>query len=205
MEQVQPQGTPPTARAYHTFNTMGDKCFVVGGRTTQSTLLARDQVLCMYDVTNKQWVSPGSVSGSFPARSSHRGIVVGGNQLVICGGAGQGKLRMNDSSVLKQGSNGHLSWRRLSVSPFQPGGTPLADCHNEDMSLKVLLLLLCCRQNAVCGLSATPSTGACIVHSLRPSMQSMLITVALFDLLLLERKPCLALLDFICFATCDDW
>ncbi|KAL0017887.1 hypothetical protein WJX77_010733 [Trebouxia sp. C0004] len=123
VEQVQPHGTLPTARAYHTFNTMGNKCFVVGGRTTQNTLLAGDQLLCMYDVATNQWMPPGSVSGSFPIRSSHRGIVIGGNQLVICGGAGQGKLRMNDTSVLKQGSHGHLSWRRLSVSPFQPGRT----------------------------------------------------------------------------------
>ncbi|DBA99644.1 TPA: hypothetical protein ACH3X3_012208 [Trebouxia sp. C0006] len=123
VEQVQPHGPLPTARAYHTFNTMGNKCFVVGGRTTQNTLLARDELLCMYDVATNQWVSPGPVSGTFPARSSHRGIVIGGNQLVICGGTGQGKVRMNDTSVLKQASNGQLSWRRPSVSPFQPGRT----------------------------------------------------------------------------------
>ncbi|DBA77268.1 TPA: hypothetical protein ACH3X2_008463 [Trebouxia sp. C0005] len=123
VEQVQPHGSLPTARAYHTFNTMGNKCFVVGGRTTQNTLLAGDQLLCMYDAATNQWMSPGPVSGSFPARSSHRGVVIGGNQLVICGGTGQGKLRMNDTSVLKQASKGHLSWRCLSVSPFQPGRT----------------------------------------------------------------------------------
>jgi len=139
VEQVQPHGTLPTARAYHTFNTMGNNCFVVGGRTTQNTLLAGDHLVCMYDVATNQWMSPGPVSGTFPARSSHRGIVIGGNQLVICGGTGQGKLRMNDTSVLKQASNGQLSWRRLSVSPFQPGGTPLADCQCEDMSSKVHL------------------------------------------------------------------
>ena len=133
MEQVQPLGTLPTARAYHTFNTMGNKCFVVGGRTTQNTLLMRDELLCMYDVATNQWMSPGAVAGTFSARSSHRGIVIGGNQLVICGGTGQGKVRMNDTSVLKQASNGQLSWRRLSVSPFQPGVTPLADCQHEDM------------------------------------------------------------------------
>jgi len=108
VEQVQPHGPLPTARAYHTFNTMGNKCFVVGGRTTQNTLLTRDELLCMYDVATNQWVSPGPVSGTFPARSSHRGIVIGGNQLVICGGTGQGKVRMNDTSVLKQASNGQI-------------------------------------------------------------------------------------------------
>ena len=153
MEQVQPLGTLPTARAYHTFNTMGNKCFVVGGRTTQNTLLTRDELLCMYDVATNQWMSPGAVAGTFSARSSHRGIVIGGNQLVICGGTGQGKVRMNDTSVLKQASNGQLSWRRPSVSPFQPGVTPLADCQYEDMSSKVHLcfcFVACKVQCVVC-------------------------------------------------------
>ena len=100
---------------------MGDKCYVVGGRTSQETLLGDDQLLCVYDVATNEWVSAGPVSGSLPARSSHRGVVVRGSHLLICGGAGKSKLRMDDTHVLKHGSNGQLSWRRLSVAPFQPG------------------------------------------------------------------------------------
>ncbi len=118
---MQPKGTPPTARAYHSFNAIGHKCYVVGGRTSGDNLLVGDQLLCVYEVATNQWVSPGAVSGSLNPRSSHKGVVVGGNQLVICGGAGTRKLRMDDTYVLKQCSKGQLSWRRLAVTPFQTG------------------------------------------------------------------------------------
>ena len=100
---------------------MGNNCYVVGGRTSQETLLVGEDFLCVYDVIANRWELPGAVTGSLVPRSSHKGIVTGGNQLIICGGAGKAKLRMDDTYVLKLGSKGQLSWRRVQVAPFTTG------------------------------------------------------------------------------------
>ena len=121
VERLHPSGEAPTPRAYHTFNAMGNKCYVVGGRTTEDSLIKGSQMLRVYDVVANDWTCPDAASGSLSCRSSHKAVVVGRNRLILCGGSGKSKLRMDDTHLLRLDSEGRLSWRALSVSPFSTG------------------------------------------------------------------------------------
>lgn len=120
--QEQPRGIPPTVRGYHSFDTLAERCFVIGGRTTQEALLVGNQFVCEYDAAAKQWLPPALLPNAPIPRSSHRSAVVSSNQILICGGSGRGKhrKRMDDTQVLRVGSKG-LSWSRLPIPPLAKG------------------------------------------------------------------------------------
>ena len=120
--KLDPAGNLPTVRGYHSFHTMGQRCYVVGGRTTSELLLMGDQFVGVYDAATNQWVE--SVLGSNPSptpRSSHRGIALSSNQILICGGTGRHKKRLRDTQVLRLGSNGVLTWSHTCVPSLGSG------------------------------------------------------------------------------------
>ena len=120
MYKEQPNGNPPTVRGYHSFDTLAQKCYVIGGRTGSDLLLSGDQFLCVYDAASNQWLPPVHLSNMPTPRSSHRSLVVSSNQLLICGGTAKRKKRLDDTQVLRLGSRG-VSWSQLCI-PALPSG-----------------------------------------------------------------------------------
>lgn len=120
--KLDPAGDLPTVRGYHSFHTMGHRCYVVGGRTTSEALLMGDDFVSVYDAAANEWVKPVLPGSPTPTpRSSHRGIALGSNQILICGGTGRHKKRLTDTQVLRLGSNGSLSWSRSCIPPLASG------------------------------------------------------------------------------------
>ena len=100
---------------------MGDSCYAVGGRTTKDVLLTGEHFVCIYDAAANQWMKPAKLRNSPTPRTSHTSVVVGSNQLVICGGVAKHKHRLNDSQVLSTRADGCLAWSQPALSPFTSG------------------------------------------------------------------------------------
>ena len=115
---------PPQVRAYHSFNAVGNRCYALGGRTGQESLLVGGQILCIYDAAVNEWTSGYPVPSSFLTRSNHRAAVVAGNHIVICGGTGTRKSKMDDTHILRVAGNGQLTWRQLPPAAFHTGEQP---------------------------------------------------------------------------------
>lgn len=119
--KVKSSGDAPTVRGYHSFHIMGKRCYVIGGRTASETLLTDDDFLCIYDAVANAWVKQAALPNTPAPRSSHRGVALGSNQLVICGGAGKTKKRLEGTHVLRLSSKGTLAWSCLNIPPLPIG------------------------------------------------------------------------------------
>lgn len=101
-------------RTYHSLSSVGRFIIVVGGRTFDPTdrLLTGDDVVAVLDVQQAQWITP-TVAGTPPQpRSSHR-AVVHGNTVLIFGGAGRTRTRLDDLvglRVVEQARGLELTW-----------------------------------------------------------------------------------------------
>lgn len=81
-------------------------------------------MVAVYDAKANEWLPTPAISGSaLPPRSSHAGVVVDGNKIVIFGGAGKEQQRYADTHVLHVSSR-QLSWRRILAPPFPSGICP---------------------------------------------------------------------------------
>ena len=104
---------------------LGNRCYVIGGRTSNETLIVGDEIVRVYDVATNQWTADVA-SGSFTARSNHKAVEVSRDQLVITGGTGKLKSKMADTQILKVASNGQMSWQRNALTPFETGRLSLS-------------------------------------------------------------------------------
>lgn len=128
--QEQATGEPPTVRAYHSFDALAQKCYVIGGRSRGNLLVDKDQFVCVYDAATKQWLPSTHLPNPPISRSSHGSLAVSRNQLLICGGTATHKQRLDDTHVLKIGSKG-MSWSRLCIPPLPTGLKSLSALHQS--------------------------------------------------------------------------
>ena len=81
-------------------------------------------MLAVYDAKSNEWLPTPAISGSGLApRSSHAGVVIDEDKIVIFGGAGKEQSRLADTHVMHVGTR-QLSFRRILAPPF-PTGTSL--------------------------------------------------------------------------------
>ena len=96
-------------------------------------------MIAVYDAKTNEWLTTPTISGSaLPPRSSHAGVVVDGDKIVIFGGAGKEQQRYADTHVLRVSSQ-QLSWRRILAPPFPSGIGPTFWCSLPDVLLYVSL------------------------------------------------------------------
>ena len=120
VERIEPQGVPPTIRAYHSFSILGNRCYVIGGRTSNETLIVGDEIVRVYDVATHQWTAD-IASGSFSTRSNHKAVEVSRDQLVITGGTGKLKSKMADTQIQKVPQNLKMIFKINALTPFETG------------------------------------------------------------------------------------
>lgn len=127
VEQLKPRGVTPLPRGYHTFHTVGHRCYSIAGRHAGSKLLTDKDMLAVYDAKTNAWIPTPTISGTaLPPRSSHTGVVVDGDKIVIFGGAGKEQQRYADTHVLHV-SSCQMSWRRILAPPFPTGLSNVLD------------------------------------------------------------------------------
>ncbi|GBF88808.1 hypothetical protein Rsub_01709 [Raphidocelis subcapitata] len=121
--ELAPAGRLPTARAYHSWSTVGSVGYVFGGRCGEGGIEAGDpSLLCAYDAAANAWLDlEGRVHGEAPGpRSSHRSVALAGRVLMLGGTAkgptgkpaGTGSLR-----TLIVAPAGQLVWSSCDEPP----------------------------------------------------------------------------------------
>lgn len=71
--QLKPEGSPPQRRGYFDACTVGSCCYIVGGRTSQRTLIGDGHFMACFDAAGSKWVPVTRPTGAPPCpRSSHR-------------------------------------------------------------------------------------------------------------------------------------
>lgn len=81
---------PPTPRAWHTMNAIGDRLYIFGGRNAAGIVGVDDpSLLIVYDVVANHWVRVTAAGKAPSPRSSHRTVVLG-NRIILYGGASAG-------------------------------------------------------------------------------------------------------------------
>lgn len=84
---VQETKHPPQSRGYMTFDTLGDFCVALFGRSGPNRLVGEGDYIAMYDPRKEDWVEP-RVEGTFTAalRHSHRVSAYNDDSIIIYGG-----------------------------------------------------------------------------------------------------------------------
>lgn len=117
---MNPGGTVPCARGYHSLTTVGAYAVLFGGKGDAG--IVKEDCLSIYDVMKNKWIIP-KVQGDAPLpRSNHAATLMDPDLIIIHGGR-HGSLRLSDTYVLQVPwssaysiSNLYLRWHVLEKS-----------------------------------------------------------------------------------------
>ena len=59
-------GVAPEARGYHSFHTVGDCCYVVGGRGGNQLPVPQEQFVACFHAKQSQWLPVQEIKGQAP-------------------------------------------------------------------------------------------------------------------------------------------
>lgn len=114
---LNPGGTVPCARGYHSLTIAGAYAFLFGGKG--DARIVKEDCLSIYDAMKNKWIIP-KVQGDAPLpRSNHAATLMDPDLIIIHGGR-HGALRLSDTCILQvclssasSISNLHLKWHVL--------------------------------------------------------------------------------------------
>lgn len=114
---LNPGGTVPCARGYHSLTIAGAYAFLFGGKGDAG--IVKEDCLSIYDAMKNKWIIP-KVQGDAPLpRSNHAATLMDPDLIIIHGGR-HGALRLSDTCILQVPlssassiSNFHLKWHVL--------------------------------------------------------------------------------------------
>jgi hypothetical protein len=117
LTELHPSGVPPTARAYHSFSTVGHVAYIFGGRAAEGVLSADDPtLLCAYDslqVSNRVGWGAGVVGNG--NRSCHKLV----------------HTRVTRTARLAAAQHRLRRTRRAPLPPQQPPGGRVCRPHRD--------------------------------------------------------------------------
>uniref|UniRef100_A0A8C6T1Y7 Rab9 effector protein with kelch motifs n=1 Tax=Neogobius melanostomus TaxID=47308 RepID=A0A8C6T1Y7_9GOBI len=116
-KKVSVNGTPPSARTYHTNSAcLGDRLFVFSGGE-EGAMPVSDPKLHIFDTASLTWSQPETQGTTPPARHGHI-IVAVGSKIFIHGGMA-GEKFYNDMFTLDTGT---MKWEKVQTSGEIPPG-----------------------------------------------------------------------------------
>lgn len=106
----------PSPRGYHTFTTLGQRCYIIGGRTEDQEMVRGKEMVAVYDPSSNTWLLPHNIAGPPPAlRSSHRAVAYG-DCIVMYGGVSEAAALPAAEAATAGGKQGHQAQRHAHSS-----------------------------------------------------------------------------------------
>jgi N-acetylneuraminic acid mutarotase len=122
-ETLNPKGSPPCARGYHTMTCVGQSVILYGGKGDHG-IVSSGENLSVYNAATNAWAGV-EVKGNAPVQRSNHAAALVGESLVVIHGGRNGSERLRDTSALKvsSGSPGQvrLTWHTF---PQEPAAKP---------------------------------------------------------------------------------